>query len=56
MVKNSPCDADNTGSILGHGTKIPHPAEQISWNFTARESEHNKERLHGLQLRPKATK
>ena len=30
MVKNLPCNAGDSGSIPDQGTKIPHPAEQLS--------------------------
>ena len=30
MVKNSPCNAGNSGLIPGWGTRIPHAAEQLS--------------------------
>ena len=29
MVKNSPCNAGNVGSIPVWGTKIPHTTEQL---------------------------
>ena len=37
VVKNSPCDAEDTGSIPGQGTKIPHAAEQLSLHTTTGE-------------------
>ena len=37
MVKNLPCNAEDLGSILGHGTKIPHATEQLSPSITAAE-------------------
>lgn len=30
VVKNLPSNVGNTGSIPGHGTKIPHTAGQLS--------------------------
>ena len=30
VVKNPPCNAENTGSIPGRGTKIPYAAEQLN--------------------------
>ena len=30
MVENLPCNAGDVDLILGHGTKIPHAAEQLS--------------------------
>ena len=30
VVKNPPCNAGDSGSILGRGTKIPRAAEQLS--------------------------
>ena len=30
VVKNPPCNAGDSGSIPGGGTKIPHAAEQLS--------------------------
>ena len=30
MVKNPPCNAGDVVSNCGHGTKIPHAAEQLS--------------------------
>ena len=37
MVKNVPCNAENVGSILGQGTKIPQAVEQLSPCATASE-------------------
>ena len=37
VVKNAPCNARDTGSIPGLGTKIPHVAEQLSPCTTATE-------------------
>ena len=30
VVNNPPCNAQDVGSILGWGTKIPHATEQLS--------------------------
>ena len=30
VIKNPPCDAEDTGSAPGRGTKIPHATEQLS--------------------------
>ena len=30
VVKNPPCNAEDTDSIPGQGTKIPHSTEQLS--------------------------
>ena len=38
MVKNSPCNAEDAGSIPGWRTKIPHAKEQLIQCTTARES------------------
>ena len=37
VVKNPPCNAGDTSSIPGQGTKISHAAEQLSQNAAARE-------------------
>ena len=37
VVKNPPCNAKDTGSTSGPGTKIPHVAEQLSPCATATE-------------------
>ena len=37
MVKNSPCKAEDTGSISGLGTKPPRAAGQLSARITATE-------------------
>ena len=34
VVKNLPCNAENTSSIPGRGTKIPHAVEQLSPHAT----------------------
>ena len=38
VIKNPPCDAGDTGSIPGQGTKIPHTTEKLSPRTTTRES------------------
>ena len=38
MVKNPPSSAGDLSSISGQGTKIPHPAGQLSLSATTRES------------------
>ena len=37
VVKNPPSNAEDTGSILGRGTKIPHAAGQLNLHATTRE-------------------
>ena len=32
VVKNPPWNAEDTGSVAGQGTKIPHAVEQLSWH------------------------
>ena len=35
VVKNPPCNAEDSGSIPDQGTKIPHTAEKLSsWDAT----------------------
>ena len=41
VVKNPPCDAENTGSIPGQETNIPHASEQLSLSAITIESMHN---------------
>ena len=41
MVKNLPCNAGDSGSIPGQGTKIPHDTKQLSQWATTRESVHH---------------
>ena len=38
MVKNLPCNAEDTGSIPDQGTKIPYALEKLSLSTTTRES------------------
>ena len=38
MIKNLPCNAEDTGSSLGQGAKVPDPTEQLSLCSTTRES------------------
>ena len=38
MVKNLPCNTEDTGSLPGQGTKIPHAAGQLSPHASTRES------------------
>ena len=38
MVKNPPSNAEDTGSIPGWGTKVPHAMGQLSLCTTTRES------------------
>ena len=42
MVKNPSSIAGDSSSIPGHGTKIPHVAEQLSLHATTRETIHCK--------------
>ena len=59
VVKNPPCNAGDTDSIPGGGTKIPHAAEQLSpqlLSLCVLELVHHKERSHVLKLRPNAAK
>ena len=54
MVKNSPCNAGDVGSIPGQGTKIPHAKKQPSLSNAA--TEPSRSRAHGSQLEgPSAT-
>ena len=45
VVKNQPCNGEDTGSIPGQGAKIPHAAEQPSPCATNTEPVHRKERF-----------
>ena len=63
MVKNPPCNAGDTGSIPGWGTKIPHATEQLSTCTTSRELVRCDERSYKTcqsslrsQLRPDTAK
>ena len=38
MVKNLPCNVEDTSSIPGQGTKIPRTAEYLSSHTVTRES------------------
>ena len=49
MIKNSPFNAENVGSIPGQGTKIPHAMGQLSPHIATREA-------CVLQRRPSAAK
>ena len=40
MVKNSPSNAGDTGSVPGRGTKIPHATGQLNLRSTASEPVH----------------
>ena len=44
VVKNLPCVAGDSGSIPDQGTKIPHPAEQLSPLATIKGFAHHNER------------
>ena len=37
-IENQPCTAEDSGSILGVRTKIPHATEDLSKSFTIRQS------------------
>ena len=41
MVKNLPCNAGDTGSIPGRGTKIPYAMGQLSLCATTTEPAHS---------------
>ena len=49
VVKNSPCNAGDWGLIPGQGTKIPHPAGQLSLSATPREPTRHNQRVHSQQ-------
>ena len=51
VVKNSPCNAEDTSSIPGWRTKIPHAKEQLIQWTTTRESVLCSEGPHRTQLR-----
>ena len=36
LVKNLPCNAEDTNSVPGWGTEIPHAAEQLSIHASTR--------------------
>ena len=44
VVKNLPSNAEDTGSIPGRGTKIPHVAGQLSLHATTREAREPQQR------------
>ena len=50
VVKNSLCNAGDTGSIPGWGTTILHAVEQLGAHTTTRESSHCKEKSCTQQL------
>ena len=50
MVKNSPCNAGDTGSVPGRGTKIPHATGQLSPHAATRET--CEPQLLNLQRKP----
>ena len=56
VVKTPPCNARDVGLIPGHGTKIPHAAEQLSPHATSRECVNFTERCRVPQLRPNTAK
>ena len=45
MVRNLPCNAGDTGSIPGQGTKIPHASEQVSPRMATSESVHPQHKI-----------
>ena len=53
VIKNAPCNAGETPSIPGLGTKISHAVGQLSPCVTNRESMHHNKRSHMKQLRDK---
>ena len=56
MVTNLLYNAEDTGSILGQGMKIPLAVEQLSLHVTTRESMCCDKRSSMLQIRPNAAK
>ena len=56
VVKNPPCNAGDSGSIPGGGTKIPHAAEQLSPWATPRKTSRCNGRSCVPQLRPDTAK
>ena len=44
VVKSLPCNAGDTGSVPGPGTKIPHAEGPLSPSATAREPAHHNKR------------
>ena len=51
VVKNTPSNAGDSGSIPGGGTKIPHAAGQLSPRATTIELAYLNERARGPQTR-----
>ena len=45
MIENLPCNAGDSGSIPGQGTKIPHTVEQLSLRTTTAELVHSQVRV-----------
>ena len=56
VVKNSPCNAGDSGLIPGWGTKVPHASEKLSPRATARESVSLSERSRVPTQRPDTAK
>ena len=56
MVKNLPRNTGGIGSILGWGTKILHPLDQLSLHTTISESTCHNRRSRMPQLIPEAAK
>ena len=54
VVENPRCNAGDSGSIPGQGTKIPSAKEQLSPHATARRSTCCNKSFQMLQLRPNA--
>ena len=52
VVKSTPFDEGNAGSIPGQGTKIPHSKGQPSPQAATRGNNGPKQKSHVLQLRP----
>ena len=56
VVKNTPSNAGDVGSIPGQGTRFPHAAGQLSPRTATTELVCLNERVHVPQLRPNAAK
>ena len=57
VVKNPPSNAEDTGSVSGQGTKIPHVAGRLSPQSTTRVNlPHSNETFDLLRLRADAAK
>ena len=56
VIKNAPCNAGETPSTPGLGTKISHAVGQLSPHVTNRESMHHNKRSHMKQLRDNVVK